>query len=477
MHHKIIKFITAMTVTVLLGGCAYTIKRTAVHNMTFQTGQGTFLPNNLRITLVKNPHKKVPVYARGFSFKIIETPDTMIAPMESYKAARGVFEHIGSISEETTFSPHLIADINKASCTHTMFKGSFCVATVDMYWGTGKFFRTYRGEKQKLAIPDAAFNWPLNISRANALYNSYVKVFESIVRQILADEALIQYFDQGFDDSLSSSNPNIPQLPFLQAKLQREAEEAQRKAQAETNRRDSEVILAKARSRGYALLYEIESVFSLGPVPSDLNALVLESLLPFSQNMEQAFEQANLQRVQSVSRQWRSWLKRCRGYVSQEAKDSIQEQLSYLDKLDRQFSDPALGELTMKLARAIKQERWEDAKNIQELIRAMRPPEPRIVETVHSSQDKSDRGRCERAKRDYIEAEVAYNNAKSTRDTRNNESDFSSIGSLGSGPGAFLLGLFSTTTKNNAKVAQDDMNHALIRMQDAKRRMSIHCGN
>lgn len=464
MHRKVIKFIMAIAVIVLLGGCTSIVERTAVHNMTFQTGQGTVLPNNLRITLVKNPYKKVPV---SYNAPWFQKKEFGFATGECYAAAKAVFKRIGSVSEETNFSPHLIADIKKASSANSVFTGSrFCAATVDIYWGTGKFFRTYEGEKQKVQRTTDILNY-------NALYNSYVKVFESIVRQMLADETLIQYFDQEFDDSLSSATPNIPQLSFLQAKRQRAAEEAQRKAQAETNRRDSEIILAKARSRGYALLDEAESVLSLGPVHSVLNAFVLELLLPFSQNMEQAFEQGDLQRVQSVSRQWRSWLKRCKGYVSQEAKDSVQEQLSHLDKLDRQFSDPVSGELTMKLARAIKEERWEDAKNIQELIQAMKPPEPVIVETIHSSQGQSGGLEYERAKRDYLQAEAAYNNAKDIRDYSNSESDFSSIGFLGSGPEALLLGLFSNHTKNNAKVAQEDMNHALIRMQDAKRRMLL----
>jgi hypothetical protein len=82
---------------------------------------------------------------------------------------------------------------------------------------------------------------------------------------------------------------------------------------------------------------------------------------------------------------------------------------------------------------------------------------------------------CMRAKQDYIQAEQAYNNAKAVRDSRTNESDFARIGALGRGPGALLMGIFANTTRNASNTAQEDMNHALQLMQDAKGRMSILC--
>ncbi len=89
------------------------------------------------------------------------------------------------------------------------------------------------------------------------------------------------------------------------------------------------------------------------------------------------------------------------------------------------------------------------------------------METNNGLQDQSGRKECERAKWDYKQAETAYNAAKATRETRNNETFAAGIGVLGDGPGALLMGLFANTTRNDANTAQYDMNHALLQMQDA----------
>ena len=283
---------------------------------------------------------------------------------------------------------------------------------------------------------------------------------------MLADKLLVPYFEHGFDDSLASATPNIPQLPYLQAKLQREA-----------NRRESEIILAKAHSRGYASVNESETVLSLGPISSVLNAFVLESLLPFSHEINQALEQGNLQRALTLSNQWHSWLERSRGNISQEAEDNVKEKLAYLKKLDRQLSDPVLGKLTIKLAQAIKQEQWEDAKNIQSLLREMEYHEPQ--KTTARSQYQSDNGeKCASARRDYSQAVAAYNAAKSDRGSSRAGEALGILGSISGKPEAGLWGaLLAGVNSNEAKDSQADMNHALRLLEDAKGRMSIYCGN
>jgi len=84
---------------------------------------------------------------------------------------------------------------------------------------------------------------------------------------------------------------------------------------------------------------------------------------------------------------------------------------------------------------------------------------------------------CRSAIQDYNRAQAAYNNAMASRDRSDNESVASSLGAMGGSKAAPLLGLFAGATRRSADTAQQDMNHALIQMQDAKRRMSIHCGN
>ena len=442
MRHKIITLtLLAIAVIVLLGACAPTRItaqniRASVKTLAFKTGHGTALHSNLRMTLLEPPEKNVHFYAflfgdqRNFSVGVAAGCN---------KAAQAVFGRIGSISGETTFSPHLIARIKKVSCSQGTFaKNVTCMASMDLYWGGGGFIRTYKAKAIKS-------NFTYNNSLYNGIYNSYVKIFESITKQMLSDQSLAPYFDHGFDDSPASA------------------------------------ILAQARSRGYASENEIKSALSLRSDPLNLmNAFILDSLLPFSRERDQALEQGNIRRVQSVSRHWRSWLKQCQGHVSQKAENSIKKQLAYLDKLDSQFNDPILGKLTMKFAKAIKQERWQDAKNIQSLILGMRHSKSMAVQTDHSSQDQSGGGdeKCEQAKQDYSQTVAAYKAAKNTRDTSNNEATGASIGALGyKGTAALLLGLVANTTRNDANTAQNDMNHALRLMLDAKERMTVYCGN
>ena len=473
MRPQIITLIMAISVSAILGACSTPTRRIASQDITFQTNNADVHPNNLRITLVKNPNETVPFYGSS-PFGKVELPiESHIATVESYAAAKAVLGRIGLISKETTFSPHIVAKITKASCNQR-FVSPICVASLELYWGTGEFIKTYKkAEKFWYAIRPSS----------EEVYNVYVKIFEDIVSQMLKDASLAKYFAQGFDDSLSSSTPNIPQLPYLQAKLKREAEEVQRKAQAKANLLDSEAILAKARSRGYASKDEIESILSLGPVSSVLNALILESLLPFPQEMNQALDQGNVQRVQSVSNQWRKSLKQIQAHVSKEAKGHVEKQLSQLDELDRKFDNPVLGELTIKLNRAIKEERWKDAKNIQELIRSMRPPEPKVAATPPSmqqstsSQNQSNSVECQRAQQDYNQALAKYNAAERGRSSSRLAEAVGILGAFSPVAKDQALGaLFSRGGRNGANDSQADMNHSLSLMQDAKGRMSVYCG-
>ena len=436
MLHQIIKLTLAIAVIVLLGACAVNRVKTAnikasVKTIVLKTGHSGALHSNLRMTLLKAPEGQVYFTQVPFGRR-----DFLQKPLAAgyYAAAQAVFSRIGSISGETTFSPHLIASIKKVSCHERFFIS--CMASMDLHWGTGEFIRTYEAHNR--------LNWKSNMADTGASYNCYVKIFESIVKQMLSDKSLAPYFDHGFDDSPASA------------------------------------ILAKARSRGYASVNEIKSALSRIPPLNLMNAFILDSLLPFSRERDQALEQGNIRRVQSVSRHWRIWLKQCQGHVSQKAENSIKKQLAYLDKLDSQFNDPVLGKLTMKLAKAIKQERWQDAKNIQSLIMEMRHSKSMAVQTDHSSQDQSGGGdeKCEQAKQDYSQTVAAYKAAKNTRDTSNNEATGASIGALGyKGTAALLLGLVANTTRNDANTAQNDMNHALRLMLDAKERMTVYCGN
>lgn len=463
VRNKLIFLISAIALTAMFEACAPA--RTTVQDLKFDSRRGEDISSNLRLTLLETPEDNV----LGTVWGIKSQDYTRKVAATHYAAAQTVFNRIGSISDKTTFSPHLVAIVKEATCGNSAF-GAPCKASVDLYWGTGKFIRTYEaGKNATWTTMDSA-----------VFYNCYVQIFKSIAEKMLSDESLSHYFEQGFDESLASATPNIPEIPWLQARIQREVEEAQRKAQAEANRRDSKVILDKVRSRGYASVNEIESIFSLGPNPTDLDALVLESLLPFKHLLYEAFELDDLKRVQNVCHHWRNWLERIRPHVSKEAEDSVQSQLSHLDKIDRQLSDPVLGKLTMKLAQAIKEERWEDAKNIQSLIRQASPPKPVVAETDIRTQNKyksSSSEECKRAKIDYEQALAAYNSAKAKRNTRNNESAAAGLASLGKEPGALLMGFFANTTRNDARTAQNDMDHALYLLQDAKSRMTILCND
>ncbi len=90
---------------------------------------------------------------------------------------------------------------------------------------------------------------------------------------------------------------------------------------------------------------------------------------------------------------------------------------------------------------------------------------------------RTDSVECERAKQDYSQAEAAYNAAKSDRGSSRGGQALGALGSISGSPEAALWGLFAGVNRNEANDSQADMEHALRLMQDAKGRMSIHCGN
>ena len=161
--------------------------------------------NNLRITLVRPQRKNVFFYAPPFGYGSGKL-NTKIG-IQSFLAAQNCFNQIGSTSEETNFAPHIIAYIKQCSCKSIMTTP--CQGIVELYWGNGQFIKKYMAKKNVLMMHDAG------------IYNSYLKIFESITQQILDDNLFKEYFKNGFDDALSSSNPHIPQIPSLSMRPQK----------------------------------------------------------------------------------------------------------------------------------------------------------------------------------------------------------------------------------------------------------------
>ena len=203
MRRKYIRIFLLLVVISLFNGCSP--RRVNVHNVNRSS-------NNLRMTLLKAPKENVI----GTQWNIKSQNLTNRIDAESYNAAKAVFGKIGFLSERTTFSPHLIASINEVSCNISAF-GAPCVVSIDLYWGTGEFVGTYEDNKQSSP-------WSASSS---AYYNCFVSIFQSIVKQIVSDQQLSNYFKNGFDDSLSSRTPNIPLLPYRQATIKEDAERRQ----------------------------------------------------------------------------------------------------------------------------------------------------------------------------------------------------------------------------------------------------------
>lgn len=461
MRRNKITFRLGIVVILLLGGCSAP-QRVGVQDTIPELSNGIPSTNNLRITLLLAPKEKVHLEVVGIGARKTIVEHRMTILQEYPPAAQAVFAFIGSVSGEVTIYPHLVASINEASCK-VVFSSS-CLASVDLYWGTGKFIRTYEAKGH--------LDHPLTTA---TFYNSFVEVFKSIAEQMLADELLAQYFDNGFDDSLSSATPNIPQLPRLHVMV----DEVRREEQVKKNRHDSEIILTNVRSRGYALASETETVLSLGPIPSVLDSFVLEALLPFPQEMDQALIEGNLRKVKSTSYRWRSWLERSQRYLSPEAEESVQYQLAHLDRLDNRLNDPVAGKLSVKLAKAIEEERWEDAKNIAALIESTAPPEapkPVVADTVQVLQNLSSGEECSRAQRDLNQAQARYNSAQSSRGSSRLIQAVGILGMFSPIPNdQIAASVFSGAGRNSATDSQADMNHSLAVMQDAKSRIAIYC--
>ena len=92
------------------------------------------------------------------------------------------------------------------------------------------------------------------------------------------------------------------------------------------------------------------------------------------------------------------------------------------------------------------------------------------------TQSESNR-QCIQAQQDYDNAAAKYKSAKERRATRRRESAAAGVGALGGGGGGLLMGLLANSADRDAEDLQRDMDHALSLMRDAKRRISIFCGN
>lgn len=376
----------------LFGGCAYfevpNSQYDTKNKPTDQIWRYHGPNNNLRLTLSMKQYGSLPIYINGKFRPWKKRPRVLRIGNEVLcTKAKTVFNRISTVSTLTDFSPHLIIDINEPRLSFAGRKSKLTVSA-DLYWGTGKFIKTYRYE-------DA-------LQRGDI---SYTIMFESIAKQMLSDKLLVKYFNHGFNESLASSTPNIPQIPHLhkryKLKIERKAIEARKRQQR------------KAEER------------------------------------------------------------KCR---------DVETQLKTEIKINQ--------ELNLKLNQAIQQERWEDAKNIQELIQLRGSPTvvpiTKPAETVNKLPDpvtvyvapkRSTSKECKVAEREYAMAVNTYNNAKSGRDNSNNESIMSGIAALNGGAGGLLMGILSDTSRKDSNTYQSDMEHALRVMQDAKRRVTYLCSD
>jgi hypothetical protein len=132
-----------------------------------------------------------------------------------------------------------------------------------------------------------------------------------------------------------------------------------------------------------------------------------------------------------------------------------------------------------QLAQAIKAERWEDAKNIQALIQKMEPPPPKVAisqTTQPSTHSQANAEECARANQDYEQALATYNAEKSSRSSSRLVEAVGILGMLSPIAKNQTLGaLYSGAGRNSATDSQSDMDHALLQMQDAQRRMALFC--
>ncbi len=369
-------------VALILGSCGGVSPKMRGSDVSTKINSSIIHNKNLRITLVMdNQDKIIPYDATGVftdTARKIAHSCAQAATRESLLAARTVFGNLGSVRSSVHFSPHLIANIARPKCEARIGPRVTCSASIDLYWGTGRFFKTFNGSKQSVETN----GWGL--PESSSFYNSFVKIFVPIANEILVDETLSPYFRNGFDESFASSTPNIPSLAGIDTAV-------------------------KAR------------------VENETKAVL----------------------------------------VAQAEKEK-QESSLLLDKLQR------------KLGEAIDNEKWEDAKHIQALINEMSESKTVIVEPniipSHNFNPQSNET-CRQAIQDYNQALAAYNQSRANRDERDREADFASLGAMSSRPEAPIIGWLSRSSRHDANRSQQDMNHYLRLLQDAKSRMAIYCNN
>jgi len=172
--------------------------------------------------------------------------------------------------------------------------------------------------------------------------------------------------------------------------------------------------------------------------------------------------------------------------VEKGVSDSFSFTLSLLDSIESQSRQMHVAQkqdetqrktaekLSKKLEQAIEEGRWEDAKNIQALIKGMKQPEKVVVETNNRS-NRFSAEECENAKQDYEQAEAAYNNAQGGRNTNRQEGTMAHLLHGTNKKTDLLFGLWAESSRQDAHDYQKDMDYAQDLMRDAKNRMSIHC--
>ncbi len=222
-----------LVVVLAMSGCAH--KRVDVNALKLNENRFS-LPGNLRMTLVNDPERRVS-YCGMFNEKILALWG-LSATKESYSAAKSIFERIGSVSDKTTFRPHLIIEIESEEVVFLSSSSWITPTTIiNVYWGTGEFFKTYK----TLISPEGMVS-------PNGMYNLHIERFKNIVNRMLRDTTLAQYFRDGFDDSLTLDNPNVSQIPYLRKKAEARARIMNRKGEV-VRQNMKNVTLAKLRAK------------------------------------------------------------------------------------------------------------------------------------------------------------------------------------------------------------------------------------
>jgi len=183
-------FITA----IIFNACAYFVAPIKPESIVIENQSGIHLPANARLAIHMESSQlyktyTVPLWVQPYKFQLDEGKRIQ-------HAAKKVFANLftEALPSPKCRNPHLTAKVSGS--THVYYRNYNADANVILTFGNGDFIGRYTAHGE--VAPGVTYD-------SIALENAYIQAFKQIAANILKEEKLSEYFNNGFTDALPES--------------------------------------------------------------------------------------------------------------------------------------------------------------------------------------------------------------------------------------------------------------------------------